>query len=83
MKKTGLTGFPVFAGVTIGRAVAANSATGPIVMGGLRFAGDSVSAGAEIRYQAAEGEVGDDFAAPKIDLGGWSYLFTVGLRFGR
>ena len=59
------------------------TATGPIALGGIRFAGDTVSAGAEIRYQSAEGEVGEDFAAPDIDLGGWSYLFTVGLRFGR
>ena len=63
------------------------TSTGPIVLGGLRFAGDSVSAGAEIRYQAAEGELTSDFAGSeagsKIDLGGWSYLFTVGLRFGR
>ncbi|MGE0443739.1 MAG: hypothetical protein AB7P99_00820 [Vicinamibacterales bacterium] len=75
----GAPGRPVFRDTF----VADGTATGPIVLGGLRFAGDSLSAGAEIRYQAAEGEVGSDFAAPKIDLGGWSYLFTVGLRFGR
>ena len=63
--------------------VADGNETGPVVLGGIRFAGDAMSGGFEVRYQAAEGEVGERFAAPKIDLGGWSYLFNAGIRFGR
>jgi hypothetical protein len=63
--------------------VASGTATGPIAMGGIRFAGDSVATGFEIRYQAAQADLAPPFAGPKIDLGGWSYLFTVGARFGR
>ena len=54
---------------------------GPIVLGGIRFAGDAFSTGFEIRYQHASGDLGPDFAAPKIDLGGWTYNFTAGFRF--
>jgi len=63
--------------------VADGTATGPIVLGGLRFGGETWSAGGEVRYHSAEGDLNNDFAAPKIDLGGWSYNFTVGVRFGR
>ena len=52
-------------------------------MGGIRFAGDTIASGFEIRYQAAEADLPLPFAGTKIDLGGWSYLFTVGMRFGR
>jgi hypothetical protein len=66
--------------------VASGSATGPVVLGGIRFAGDSLSAGAEVRYHSAAGDLGTDFgstsAEPKIDLGGWTYQFNIGLRFG-
>jgi len=54
---------------------------GPVVLGGVRFAGDAFSAGFEVRYQYAEGDLDPDFAAPKIDLGGWTYNFTAGVRF--
>jgi hypothetical protein len=67
--------------------VATGNATGPIALGGLRFAGDSLSAGAEIRYQGADADLGGGFAGvtpdARIDLGGWTYQFTVGMRFGR
>jgi outer membrane protein W len=66
--------------------VASGSETGPVVLGGIRFAGDTISAGAEVRYHSATGDLGTGFgstsADPKIDLGGWSYLFTIGMRFG-
>ena len=42
---------------------------------------DAFSTGFEIRYQHAKGDLGSDFAAPKIDLGGWTYNFTAGVRF--
>jgi hypothetical protein len=63
--------------------VASGTETGPVAMGGLRFAGDAAAAGFEFRYQAAEADLPAPFAGGKIDLGGWSYLFTVGMRFGR
>ena len=62
---------------------ASGTKTGPVAMGGIRFAGDSAAAGMEIRYQAAEADLPAPFAGRKLDLGGWSYLFTVGMRFGR
>ncbi len=63
--------------------VASGTKTGPVAMGGIRFSGDTATAGMEIRYQAAEANLAPPFAGTKIDLGGWSYLFTVGMRFGR
>jgi hypothetical protein len=67
--------------------VASGSETGPMALGGIRFAADSFSAGFEVRYQSADAELGPEFAViadePRIDLGGWNYLFTVGWRFGR
>lgn len=69
------------------RYVASGSETGPVVLAGLRFAGDALSAGGEVRYQSAAADLGAQFARPRleprIDLGGWTYQFTVGLRFGR
>ena len=63
--------------------VASGTKTGPVAMGGIRFAGDSMATGFEIRYQAAEADLPPPFAGSKLDLGGWSYLFTLGARFGR
>ena len=63
--------------------VASGTETGPVAMGGIRFAGDTAAAGFEFRYQGAEADLPAPFAGEKIDLGGWSYLFTVGMRFGR
>jgi hypothetical protein len=72
-------GFPVFPG----SFVASGTATGPVVLGGVRFGGQTLTAGGEIRYQKAEGDLNNDFAGNKIDLGGWTYNFTIGVRFGR
>ena len=63
--------------------VASGTQTGPVALGGIRFAGDTAAAGMEFRYQAAEADVPAPIAGGKIDLGGWSYLFTVGMRLGR
>jgi hypothetical protein len=60
---------------------ATGNSTGAVVLGGVRFAGQRFSAGGEIRYLNADGDLPSDFSAPKIDLGGWSYNFTVGARF--
>ena len=65
------------------RYVADGNETGPIAFGGIRFAADSYSVGGEIRYQAAEADLPQEFPGSKIDLGGWTYAFTVGIRFGR
>ncbi len=66
--------------------VASGSETGPVALGGIRFAGETLSAGAEIRYHSADAALGDEFALltdePRIDLGGWTYQFTIGFRFG-
>ena len=67
--------------------VASGSETGPVILGGIRFAGDTLSAGGEVRYHSAAGDLGTGFgsgnADPKIDLGGWTYQFTIGVRFGQ
>jgi hypothetical protein len=66
--------------------VASGNETGPIALGGIRFAGDTFSGGFEVRYQSAEGALGPEFAHlgpdARIDLGGWTYQLTVGFRFG-
>ena len=63
--------------------VANGTATGPVVLAGLRFGGEKLSAGGEIRYHSANADLPSDFAGNKIDLGGWTYNFTIGFRFGR
>jgi hypothetical protein len=63
--------------------VASGTATGPVVLAGIRFGGQSLTAGGEIRYSAAKADLSSDFAGDKIDLGGWTYNFTMGVRFGR
>ena len=59
------------------------NAVGPVVLGGVRFNTDRFSVGGEIRYHKADADLSSDFFAPKIDLGGWRYQGTVGIRFGR
>jgi hypothetical protein len=66
-----------------GQFVADGNETGPVVLGGLRFGGETWSAGGEVRYHAAEADLDEGFAGSRIDLGGWTYNFTVGVRFGR
>jgi len=65
------------------RYVADGNATGPIAFGGVRFAADTFSVGGEVRYHSAEADLPEDFVGPKLDLGGWTYAFTFGFRFGR
>ena len=57
------------------------TAIGPVALGGIRFNGGMFVVGGEVRYSKAEGDLDETFADDKIDLGGWSYLFTFGLRF--
>jgi len=63
--------------------VANGTATGPVVIGGVRYGGETLTAGGEIRYSAAKADLPSDFAGNRIDLGGWTYNFTIGVRFGR
>jgi outer membrane protein W len=65
------------------------STTGPMFLGGVRAPFGSWGLGGELRYQSAEGTLPTDqgFATdgrnnePKIDLGGFTYLFSVNFRF--
>jgi len=59
------------------------SATGPVILGGVRVPIGVGAIGGEIRYQSAEGALPKDqgFAGSKIDLGGISYLFTLKFKF--
>jgi hypothetical protein len=61
--------------------VASGNEPGVVAFGGIRFAGDTLSSGGEIRYSAAEADLPSDFVGTTIDLGGWSYLFSLGIRF--
>ena len=74
-----LPGRPIF------RASYANSGTavGPVAVFGARFLiGSNATVGGELRYQKAEGDLDEvDFLGPKIDLGGFHYLATFGVRF--
>ena len=66
-----------------GTFTGSGSATGPVVLGGVRVPLGSVSVGGEIRYQSAQGTLPTDqgFAGSKIDLGGMTYLFVVNVGF--
>jgi hypothetical protein len=61
--------------------VASGNRAGAIALGGIRFAGESVSSGFEVRYHKADADLDERFAGSKIDLGGWTYNFTIGIRF--
>ena len=66
-----------------GSFVGSGSAVGPVVMGGFRGVFDPLTAGFEVRWQSGKGNLPADqsFAGSKIDLGGFNYLFTLGIRF--
>jgi hypothetical protein len=70
-----------------GRFVASGTEPGAVVLGGIRFAGDSLSGGFEVRYLTADAGLDRPFSIlltdPRIDLGGWTYAGTFGWRFGR
>ena len=69
--------------------VGSGNATGGVALGGIRFAGDHAVGGFEVRYQRAKADLpASEFASsanqfPTIDLGGWTYQLTAGVRFGR
>jgi outer membrane protein W len=66
-----------------GNFVGSGTAVGPVVLGGVRFPIDQFDIGGEIRWQSAKGDLPADqtFAGPRIDLGGFNYLFTFNIRF--
>lgn len=59
------------------------SATGPVILGGVRFPIGGIDIGGEARYQRALGDISkeDNFLGTKIDLGGMSYLATFTVKF--
>ena len=63
--------------------VGSGTATGPVILGGIRVPLGAWGAGFEIRHQSAEGNLPTekDFAGSKIDLGGFTYNLTVHVRF--
>jgi hypothetical protein len=62
--------------------VDSGTAVGPVAVFGAKFLIGNVTVGGEVRYQKAEGDLDErDFLAPKIDLGGFHYMGTVGIRF--
>jgi hypothetical protein len=65
------------------RYIADGTATGPVVIGGVRFPISAFVAGGEFRWQKAEGDIPADagLLGTKIDLGGWTTNFTFGVRF--
>jgi outer membrane protein W len=73
-----------------GNFVGSGTATGPVVLGGVRFPVGIVDIGYEARYQSAKGDLPPDqvtgfgsptLPVPRIDLGGFNHLFTVNIRF--
>jgi hypothetical protein len=67
------------------RYIASGTATGPVILGGLRFpVADVWDVGGELRWQRAEGDIEDPDLAnigSRIDLGGLTASFKVHLRF--
>ena len=63
--------------------VAKGSATGPVILGGIRVPVGAWGIGFEARHQSAEGKIPADegFSGTRIDLGGFTYNFTVHVRF--
>jgi len=69
--------------IFLGTFVGSGTATGPVILGGVRIPVGSWGFGGEIRYQSAKGDLplDQDFAGSKIDLSGFNYLFTVNVKF--
>jgi outer membrane protein W len=66
-----------------GTFVGSGTATGPVILGGIRVPVGSWGVGGELKYQSAEGKLpaDQDFSGSKIDIGGLSYTFTINVRF--
>ena len=66
-----------------GSFVGSGTATGPVVLGGVRVPVGPLSFGGEVKWQDAKGNLpaDQDFAGSKIDLGGVTYAVTFKIRF--
>ncbi len=61
---------------------ASGSATGPVVLGGVRVPLGAVGIGGEIRWQHAKSDLpAGQFFGSEISLGGFNYLFTMNFKF--
>jgi len=65
------------------RYVTTGTVAGPTVLAGLRGGAGTLVVGGEVRWQRAIANVPvqEAFLGTKLDLGGWTGNFTVGLRF--
>ena len=65
------------------RYVTDGTVAGPTVLAGVRGVANSLVVGGEVRWQKAEANVPleQNFLGTKLDLGGWTANFTVGVRF--
>lgn len=65
------------------RYVAEGTAVGPTVLAGVRAPFGNLAVGGEVRWQKAEakGLLNQEFIGDKLDLGGWTANFTLGVRF--
>ena len=63
--------------------VGSGTATGPVVLGGVRFGIDDLDVGFEMRHQSGKGELpaSETFSGSEIDLGGMNYMLTLNVRF--
>lgn len=65
------------------RYIGDGTSVGPVVLGGVRVPiTDHFMTGGEVRWQKAEGTLpaDQDFLAPKIDLGGWTFSWNVSFK---
>lgn len=61
---------------------ASGTEVGPVAVFGVRAPIERFMIGGEVRWQKAEGDLDtNDFLSSKIDLGGWHYQATFGVRF--
>jgi hypothetical protein len=69
----------IFSGTFTG----SGTATGPLVLGGVKFPVGPWAVGGEVRWQNAKGDLPADqeFAGSKIDLGGFTYQAIFSIRF--
>ena len=69
----------IFSGTFTG----SGTATGPLVLGGVKFPVGPWAFGGEVRWQHAKGDLPSDqeFAGPKIDLSGITYQAIFSIRF--
>jgi len=63
--------------------VGSGTATGPVILGGVRIPIGPLGFGGEVRWQSADGDLpaSEEFSSDHIELGGWTYLATFHVRF--